>query len=165
MLYKKTLEKLRKEDGVNYFDMNQLDKAISINYEIKIMYNEELLSNMCFHNVILDELFKYNVISADKKNFYYDTPSYLCILNDLDDAIKTYLKKNSNPLFLNEIMDVYNRLKIIKQNIKDDVNLVKISKPFIKYAKLQLKDDIKENKKEYKALLYAKKRLLSRKDK
>ena len=165
MLYKKTLEKLRKEDGVNYFDMNQLDKAISINYETKIMYDEELLSNMCFHNVRLDELFKYNVISADKKNFYYDFPSYMCILNDLDDSITMHLNINPNTLFLNEIKDVQNRLRIIKQNLKDDVNLVKISKPFIKYAKLQLKDDIKENKKEYKALLYAKKRLLSRKDK
>ena len=165
MLYKNTLEKLRKEEGINYLDMDQVSKAISISYETMGMYNKEILSRMCFHNVILDKLYEYNVISADKKNFYYDLPSYICILNDLDDSITMHLNINPNTLFLNEIKDVQNRLRIIKQNLKDDVNLVKISKPFIKHAELQLKDKIKESKKEQKALLYAKKRLLKRKEK
>lgn len=159
------MERLRKDEGINYLDMDQVNKALTINYETKEMYNKDILSRMCFYNVILDELFKYNVISADRKNFYHDVPSYMCVLNDLSDLINMYLIENPNTSFLNEIKDVQNRLILLKNNLKDDVNLVKTFKPYVKRAKSTLKREIKENKKEGKALMYAKKKLLKRKEK
>lgn len=159
MLYKNTLGKLKSEMGVCYFDLDQVDSALRVCDDTSYAYNLEINSIMCFHNGILDELFKYNVISADERNFYYDKPSYIYILKYLENSINYYLKNNLNNNYKKQIMKVQKRVQILKENIKNDKNLIKITKPLVRKMKSSYKEDLKELKVQRKALTYAKKRI------
>lgn len=159
MLHKKTLERLRKEAGVCYYDLDQVNKALDICHDKYVMFNNEFKASMCFHNVILNDLFKYNVISADKFDLYKDFPSFKFVLDDLDDLLSSYILKQTNDENKEALQKVQKRLKILKGNIKDDEVLIEVSKPFIKMRMKYLEDDIKNAKEETEALIYIKRKL------
>lgn len=159
MLHKKTLERLRKEAGVCYYDLDQVNKALDICHQKYVMFNNEFKAAMCFHNVILNDLLKYNVISADKFDSYNDIPSFQFVLNDLDNLLSSYLLEHPYDKNKEELIKIQKRLGILKGNIKDDEVLIEVSKPFIKMRMKALKDDITNTQKETKALIHIKRKL------
>lgn len=158
MLYINTLEKLRKEFGICYFDLDQVNAAIKICDDINNNYQEEINSVMCFHNVILEELFKYNVISADDAILYYDKPTYLYVLDYLNSCINSYFE-NGNIKHKDEIKKIQKKLLILKGNLKKDEILVKKTKELYNFAKSSYKGELREIRKQRRALVYAKKRI------
>lgn len=159
MLHKKTLERLRKEAGVCYYDLDQVNKALDVCRQKYVMFGKEIKEAMCFHNVILDDLLKYNVISPAEFNIYYNQPSFRFILNALGVLLSSYLVNNPNDVNKEKLINVQKHLNILKSKIRNNDDLRNLSKLFVEKKFEELKDDIKTAKEETEALIYIKRKL------
>ena len=163
MLYKKILFRLYKEAGINYNNIDDIEKALTICNNVKREYEDQLDSTMCYHNGILSDLLKFGVISKREYNLFYDKPSYIETLI----AIDHLLYRKSEDINYSEKIDVINSFRKTVHNLEDYItdngNLEDIAKNARDNMYDELKNAIKRNKKEGKALTYQRRKLSRRK--
>ena len=163
MLYKKTLTRLHEDAGINYNNIDDVKKALIICNDIKQNYENQLNSTMCYHNGILCHLLDIGIINEAEYNLFYDKPSYIETLIDIDHL----LFRKSEDVNYSEKIDIINSFRKTVHNLEDYItdngNLEDIAKNARDNMYDELKNAIKRNKKEGKALTYQLRKLLRRK--
>lgn len=163
MLYKKILFRLYKEAGINYNNIDDIKKALTICNNVKREYEDQLDSTMCYHNGILSDLLKFGVISKREYKSFYDIPSYISVLFDIDHML---FRKSEKGNYVDEI-DIINHARESIHNLEEiiinDDNLKDLAKNARDNMYDELKGAIKRNKKEGKALTYQQRKLSRRK--
>lgn len=163
MLYKRTLTRLYKEAGINYYNIEDVKKALIMCNNIRQDYENQLDSTMCYHNGVLSDLLKFEIISKREYKSFYDIPSYISVLLDIDHML---FRKSEKRNFVDEI-DIINSARESIHNLEEiiinDDNLKDLAKNARDNMYDDLKGAIKRNKKEAKALNYQYKKLSRRK--
>ena len=157
MVYKKTLYNLYKEAGIKYDNVDDINKALLICNQKEEFYEKEINSVLCRHNMLLDFMMDCELITQEQYDYYYDKPSYREILRELDLILINQVSSNLDKVLIIRLYLIC--LNNIRKEVDSDAYLDKISKKS-KMAKYKdLKDDIKRNNKEKKALEYQLKKL------
>lgn len=163
MLYKKTLTRLYEEAGINYKNIDDVNKALIICNDVKQDYENQLDSTMCYHNGILCDLLKFGIINEEEYNLFYDKPSYISTLINIDHLLFRRSEDINYSDKINEMNSFRKTIHNLEDFIGNDDNLEEIAKNARDNMYDDLKGAIKRNKKEVKALNYQYKKLSRRK--
>lgn len=163
MLYKRTLKRLHKEYGVDYYNAKAVNSALKIALEVNEIIREDIATCNCFHNDILSYLLNASVINEDEYENYHNKPSTngnLCSLFSL-----LYDKQNS--CSEEKMLDIIHYAKeelasLIEylgyEKCKNELQLDKCFHTEVLSRKNSLYIDLNENKRQIRALRYIKKK-------